>query len=390
MARRQRRLRGEGSVRRRADGRLELRLYAGRDPATGRPRRVSLYGRSEAELQDQARRWRATQVAGAPVQARRLTVAAYLDEWLQHVLPESGRRPSTQALYARVLRRHVLPALGRLPLAALQPPHLYRLYSQLRARPLRPLTIRLVHEVLAVALQDAVRLQLLAQNPARGAAPAAARAEATVLSYPEWEALRAYACTSDHWLAAALAIMLVAPLRAGELLGLQWGDIDLAAARLHVRRQVQWQAGALVVTAPKTTAARRTLPLAPWACAVLQRYRARQRPAPAPDGWLFPSARDAREPRRHARLLEAYYRVLERVLGRRVRFHALRHTFASHALHEGWSVLEVQRMLGHARPTITLDVYAHSVPDALESQLRRRLAAFHQTPDAADDPPAPP
>ena len=146
---------------------------------------------------------------------------------------------------------------------------------------------------------------------------------------------------------------LTTGLRRGELLGLKWEDIDLERGDLRVRRQIARINGEVVEAPLKTKNAYRTLPLAEDTIGVLEAQRKKTGDSP----WVFPSPTGG--PISPDSVLRMLHRVLKRAGLPRVRFHDLRHTFATLALQNGVDVKTVSGMLGHFSAGFTLDTYAH-------------------------------
>lgn len=144
-------------------------------------------------------------------------------------------------------------------------------------------------------------------------------------------------------------------MREGEILGAQWDDIDWNSRQLHVRRA--WKEGAFVE--PKTASSKRRIDLPAEIVSELRAWR-----LACPKGefdLIFPNLEG--RPMSHANLLQrGFYPALRRAGLRKIRFHDLRHTFASLLIANGEDVVRVSRLLGHANPTITLNVYSHMLP----------------------------
>ena len=172
-----------------------------------------------------------------------------------------------------------------------------------------------------------------------------------------------------------LLLALRTGIRQGELLALTWGDIDLTAQRLHVRRSVREG----VVGEPKTRHSIRMVPLDATLVRELKRWKLA---CPPTDGRLvFSSASGGHVP------APGLSRQLRGLIGRcgferpevpAFRWHDLRHTFASHALASGMTLVEVSRLLGHSSPTVTATVHAHALPDR-ESERRELLSALYES-----------
>jgi integrase len=182
-------------------------------------------------------------------------------------------------------------------------------------------------------------------------------------------------------------VALATGMRRGELLGLQWGDIDMDGASLRVERSVEETKAGLRLKTPKTKNGRRTISLPGSAVEVLKAHRAAQREdrlalrlgreAPTttvfgtPDGQLYSPDNLSRDWRR---LVKSH--ALPPVM-----FHALRHTHASALIASGLDVVTISRRLGHSSPNVTLTVYAHlfektdlTAASAIEATLRIRAS----------------
>ena len=148
-------------------------------------------------------------------------------------------------------------------------------------------------------------------------------------------------------------VELATGLRRGELLGLKWEDIDLEKGNLRVKRQIARINGEVVEAPLKTKNAYRTLPLAEDTIQVLKQQRMKTGSSP----WVFPSSTGG--PISPGSVLHMLHRVLKRAGLPRVRFHDLRHTFATLALQNGVDIKTVSGMLGHFSAGFTLDTYVH-------------------------------
>jgi integrase len=171
-------------------------------------------------------------------------------------------------------------------------------------------------------------------------------------------------------------LALTTGMRQGELLGLQWADVDLERAEFRVNRALQRYGGQLQLIEPKTAKSRRTGSLTASAVGVLQAHRARQIAAglaPLPTAFVFTSsAGTALEPRNVTR---SFKRLLRRVGLPDIRFHDLRHSFATLLLVQGVSPRVVMEMLGHSQITLTMNTYSHVIP-ALKEDAAARLDAI--------------
>lgn len=366
-----RRDRGEGSVYQRAsDGRWVGVVDLG--TIGGKRRRRTVYGATKREAQqkrNQLERQLTADLARDPATiaaAEALTVADYLSRWLE-LAARPAVRPSTYEGYEIICRVRLTPQLGSLKLTKLRALDIEACYAALREVGLAGRTIRNTHRCLHGALDQAVRWGLLTANPCDGVrTPRPARTEIHPLTADEVSRLLdGTAGTRQH---ALYTVAVTTGMRRGELLGLRWADLDLAAATLHVRQTVQRRTGAgLVFSAPKTASSRRTIHLTALAVAALKTQRAavlRERmqagPRWAEHDLVFPG--DDGAPADPSATTHTFQRQLQRLGLRRVRFHDLRHTAATLLLGQNTHPKIVSELLGHTSITITMDTYSAFIP----------------------------
>lgn len=369
--RRRRRGKGEGGIRLRSDGRWEATV------SRGDGTRKYHYA---ATRQDAARWLAQAQRAveqGIVLPDERQTLAAYLDGWLTRIAPT--RAPGTVKRHAELVRLYIVPALGRQRLARLTPLHVQTLYSDLLDDGLSPATVNRVHAVLHKALEDAMRLDLIPRNVAdRVTAPRAQRKEMHVLSQAQ---VRTFLDALDGERLEALYVLAVTSgMRLGELLGVQWADIDLSCGWLQVQRNLQQdrETGALYLRQPKTASSRRQVALTPQAVDALRSHRNRQRlerlragSAWRDRGLVF--CNEIGEPVRPAAVYRRFLHILARSDLPRIRFHDLRHTCATLMLQAGVNAKVASGLLGHATVGMTLDTYSH-VTDSMQQDAATALA----------------
>jgi integrase len=351
-----RRVKGEGSVYRRGDGRV-VGAYV---DANGRRRYVS--GKTKTEVKAKLRRLLADRDEGIAYDSENLTVGAYLLRWLEAA--KGSVRGRTWERHEQVVRLHLVPTLGGVRLDRLNALQVQSLYGRKLEAGLSPRSVEIVHATLHKALKQAVRWLLVPRNVAEAATPPRptkreivplSREQArTLLDAARGEPLRAF-----------YVLAVTTGMRNGELLGLQWRDVDLEAETLRVRRSVFNG----VVSPPKTAAGNRTVRLTGMAVVALREHRlvlARQRISE----WVFPS-RMGTPLSVHNVHNRSWKPLLERAgLPASTRMHDLRHTCATLLLSRGVPVKVVSEMLGHGDVAITLSVYQSVLPDMQESAAR--------------------
>jgi integrase len=366
--------RGEASISKESTGRR--RVVLGRGRTYGKRQRKYLAGATRYAAQQQLDDARREQEQEACALGSKQTVQQFLEAWLEDTA-RHRLRPVSFTRYRQLVEAHIRPTLGKVPLAQLTPQDITRLYSKHLAEGLSPSTVQFVHMILRSALSQALEWGLIVRNPTDGV-QAPRRKPRQICPLDHAQAQRFLKAAEGHRLEALYRLAVMVGMRLGELLGLQWADIDWTAGRLQVRHTLHWYQGReWRLDEPKTSHGRRTIRLPATALQALQTHQARQaeqRRAAGP-AWedhdlVFCTTRgrptDAANLRHHS-----FARLLARADLPRIRFHDLRHTYATLALREGVPVKVVSEVLGHARITVTLDVYSHVLPDMQEDAASR-------------------
>lgn len=358
-----RRANREGSITRRTDGRWEARLTL----ADGR--RKSFYGKTRNEVQRKLAQAQHDIISGLPIVADNQTLAQYLDSWLEtakHRLKASAYRR-----YRTNLQYHILPALGRTRLSKLTAQQVQIFYTEKLSTGLSASTVLNLHTVLHSALKEAVQLGLVQRNVTDMVQKPRRRRTKTV-TLTESQVQTFLSTIRGDRFEALYVLALSTGMREGELLGLSWGDIDLARATLEITVSLQESDGPVrrVLDEPKTPHSRRRISLSKTAVHALLRHRERQERErdrgrelrdPSFD-LVFPNLLG--RPLHPSYLLRKRFRPLLKKSGLpSIRFHDLRHTAATLLLRRGVNPKIVSEMLGHANISITLDIYSHVTPD---------------------------
>ena len=164
-----------------------------------------------------------------------------------------------------------------------------------------------------------------------------------------------------------LLLDLATGLRRGEILALQWDDLNFRTGALRVERQVHRVKGELVISPPKTKAGNRTILLPTPVLKVLKAYQKTVHSC-----WMFPSPVKEDSPMDPAAVRKRLQTVLERAECKRLRFHDLRHTFATASLEHGMDIKTLSTIIGHVSSTTTLNTYTH-VTDAMRQSAADKI-----------------
>lgn len=361
-------------------GVFQVRVYLGRDPATGK--RINAVRTVHGTVKDAQKVLRdllAEKDSGRPVEMSKLSVSAYLDRWLK----TSARKrldPETYKGYEQVLDLYVRPKIGRLPLKRLTGLHVQELYNELGEGTLGPGTIRRVHTALGSALKQAVIWRIIDTHPFEGVdLPRYQRTEFQV--FDREEAKRFLAACEGHKYGLLYEFALVTGMRPGEYLGLQWPELDLEAGIVAVKQsltEISGENGAWRLKEPKTKSGCRSVTIPLELCAKLKVHRTRQKeqrlmvgPEWKGEGFVFTTDLGGHVP---GRTLHHNFGVLRKRAGleKAMRPYDLRHTCATLLLLAGENPKVVSERLGHASVAITLDTYSHVLP-TLQQQASDKL-----------------
>jgi len=299
------------------------------------------------------------------------TVETYARHWLEHIAP-SGRSPMTVERYRSVITAHIIPGLGSIPLQKLDGKAIDKFYAHLRkdgrryGGGLSSVSLHNVHRMLAHLLVSAVKARVIARSPINDVQTkvTAKRKKVEVLDEADLACLLAH--LKGHWLYMPTLVAAYTGLRRGEVLGLRWRDIDMAAGTLQVTQSVEIIRGNLTIAEPKSDRSRRIVSLPTSLVRELTRHRKEQAAMRLQLGLgrdaadlVFTSAEGAMI---SPDVFSTMFGTKVRAAGvKHTKFHGLRHFHITHLLKSGVPVHVVSARAGHARASITLDAYAHLI-----------------------------
>ena len=364
-----RRANGEGSIRKRPDSRWEGRYTAGRDLETGKTIYKNVLGKTQAEVKTKLKQAIQENAEVDTLKAEKYTVGQWMDVWFENYA-KIKVRPTSHQTYRGYIDNHIKPNIGKIPLGKLTTLELQKLYKKLLSRGrvdrieakgqpkgLSPKTVRNIHQVVSSAMDFAKAQKLIAVNPTDGCAlPKLEHREMKTLPVEQLASFLREAKESGVF--EMYYIELATGLRRGELLGLKWEDLDLEQCTLRVQRQVSRINGEVVEAPLKTKNSYRTISLGEDAVGILKK----QKKKCGDSEYVFPSPTGG--PISPDSVIQMLHRVLKRAGLPKVRFHDLRHTFATVALQNGVDIKTVSGMLGHYSAGFTLDTYAHVTTQA--------------------------
>jgi len=288
-------------------------------------------------------------------------------------------KASTLAFYKQALDNHLLPVWKKKKLSKLRKPHVIELKTSLRES-LSGNTIRNVLVVATRVLNYGIELEWLKSNvAAQVRKPKYEKRLIRILTQVEHQALINVAKPAYKMM---FYLALHSGLRKGELLGLQWDSVDLDTGTIFVREQFTHGA----VTTPKTDAGRRYVPIDPDTMKQLRRWRAvARRPADSLD-LVFPTSTGNHQSASNVNSRGFKPALKLAGLPSSIRFHDLRHTYASVAIAADVPLNDLKVVLGHSSISVTADIYGHLV-DSSHDRIRLAFAASSAVmPNAVEQP----
>ena len=359
---------GEGNIRKRKDGRREGRYTAGHDPVTGKQIIKNVLGKTQNEVKEKLKK--ALVEAGQVdfTKSGQYTVGTWMDIWFENVA-KIKVRPSSHQTYKGYIDNHIKTHIGKIPLEKLTTMDLQKFYRKLltkgrverieskeQPKGLSGKTVRNINQVISSAMDLAVAQKIILTNPTNACElPKVEHQEMQTIPAEQLQAFLDEAKATGVY--EMYYIELATGLRRGELLGLKWSDIDWKNGIIKVRRQVARVDGQIVEAPLKTKNSYRAVSISPQAIEVLREQKRKTN-----DQYVFPSPNGG--PISPDSVNNMLKRVLERAGIPKVRFHDLRHTFATIALQNGVDIKTVSSMLGHFSAGFTLDTYAHVTTSA--------------------------
>lgn len=359
---------GDGMVRKREDGRWEGRIVVGHKE-NGEPIFRYVLAKTQKDLLDKLHRDMELFQGAELTEDSRLTLGEWLDRWMEDYAAHT-LRTSTLRSYEQYIRCYIKPYLGGKTVSRITRMDIQKLYTKLKhegrvhdhpeyGHELSDSMVLRIHAMLHRCLRDAETAHVILRNPAAGAmVPKAVSKPRQILTREQMDAFLAAVEQNEVW-RDFFYTELTTGLRRGEICGLMWQDFDEGAGTLKVIRSVNApKAGVLEIGETKTERGRRTIRLPP---STVQRLKERKKHAVSQ--WIFP---EPLAPEKPGRPSAAYYwmkRILKEAGLPQIRFHDLRHTFATHALTSGVDAKTLSGILGHANASFTLDTYTHVTPD---------------------------
>lgn len=419
----------------------EALITLGRDPGTGKVKRLAVYGKTQQECRDKLIETLQSIKNQTFVEPHKITLGEWLDTWLNDY-KKNNLRPSTYASYEYLIRYHIKPKLGKAFLKDLRPETIQRFYNELlktmpeRAKVklkkleakynnakdeekkilkaeieelerqhLSTSSIKHIHNILHGSLDQAIKNGLIVRNVTDAVIlPRHEKQEMRVLNKEEQN--RFMKILSFDKMGIIFKLDLATGMRKGELLALTWGNVNLKEGEILVSRslsrtRVNFEESnnenktAIIIQKPKTKKGERRIPLFDSIISDLKKHKEAEKEKLKNLGWndikikqhfkdglVFTNELGGPiEPRN---LTRKFYKLVKAAGIPKANLHCLRHTFATRLLEMGVSPKVIQEILGHSTITLTLDTYSHVMPELKKDAVDKLSGLFENKPVNAE------
>lgn len=328
--------------------------------------RKSFYGRTSDDVRRQLVEAIHANESGDRGETNSMTLGQYLDMWLERIAKPRVRAQTFKG-YEVNIRVHLKPALGKMPLDKIQAMHVQDLIDRKLREGMAPKSVRYMHGILRNALNRAIRWNYIQRNPAAHVdGPREQPKE--IQPFTREEAQRFLRAIKGDRLEALYTVALTMGLRQGEALGLRWRDLDLQLGDIRVSKQLQRVDHRYELVEPKTMRSRRHLAIPPAILQSLRTHKERQEGEREAAGKRWHDSdlvfcRPDGYPLSGSVVTHRFQELLDQADLPRRRFHDLRHSCATLLLAQGVSPRVVMDVLGHSQISLTMNTYAHVLPE---------------------------
>ncbi|EEG78114.1 integrase family protein [Dethiobacter alkaliphilus AHT 1] len=369
-----RRSKGEGSIYQRSDGRWQGRVVIGKDEQ-GKTKYQFFYGKTKAEVTKAVKEAVGKVEKGIDINAGKTTFTEWFEIWLAS--KKNNIKPSTYDTYETFWRVHIKSALGHMKLDKIQPHHVQKLLDEKQGGELSPRSVRYIHTTINTALKSALKQRIISFNPA----------DAELLELPKntkikevkpltQDDVKAFIATAkEDKFSVAYILSLALGMRKGEVLGLQWENIDFEQKTLTIKNNLTRVKGkGLVLTTPKTASSNRVVLLPEKILTLLSEHGRKQAvereiakasgkysEAEGFDNMVF--TYEEGKPVCPRYFERKFKKVLEKAGLSQAGLHSLRHSYGTLQNEAGVNMKAIQATLGHSKASFTMSVYTQNTTE---------------------------
>ena len=369
--------RGE-NIRKRKDGRWEARFICGYHK-DGKAKYKYIYRKTYTEVKE-ARKMMMLKMAEETdhkeTAGSNILFGKLLNEWLAFILPDV--KESTYTRYTTIVNRHIDPELGEIHLSELSTEDIDQfILKKLEQGNLKkdgglsPKTVHGFVSIIRLALNYGRDKGYLCSSSIIIHNPRQNTPKIQILTLEEQQKLELALMESADRINLGIMISLYLGLRIGEVCGLRWEDLDLEIGILYVQRSIQRIADSssdnrrktkIIIDTPKTHYSNRKIPIPSFMVPILRQYQEQE------DNYILTGDSSYLEPRNYYR---KYKKIMRSCHMEHFNYHALRHTFATRCVENGFDTKSLSEILGHANVSTTLQKYVHPSIDLKRKHMER-------------------
>ena len=363
-----RRPQGDGTIRKRSDGRWEARIIIGHKN-DGSPMYKSAFAKTQKSALKQLHQLLDLYRDIDLTEECRMTLGEWMDKWLDEYMIFTIKENTIKG-YRSQIDHQIKPFIGHKQLASLTTADIQKFYNKIkkegRVHPhpihghvLSDSMVRKIHMMLHEAMEVAVRERYIVRNPTDNTTiPKKTTTEKQVLDDSQLNRFLEAIQGEPYW-HDFFYVEVMTGLRRGEICGIKWSDIDFNEGTLCIKRSVSTkEGGGVSVGETKTDAGVRTIIMPPSVATLLWKKR-----SDAINEWVFPHYTNPSDPLHPSSAYKKLKTLLKRLELPLLRFHDLRHTFATQATDGGVDPKTLAGILGHTDASFTLDTYTHVTSD---------------------------
>lgn len=363
-----RRPQGDGTIRKRSDGRWEARIIIGHKN-DGSPMYKSAFAKTQKSALKQLHQLLDLYRDVDLTEECRMTLGEWMDKWLDEYMIFTIKENTIKG-YRSQIDHQIKPFIGHKQLASLTTADIQKFYNKIkkegRVHPhpihghvLSDSMVRKIHMMLHEAMEVAVRERYIVRNPTDNTTiPKKTITEKQVLDDSQLNRFLEAIQGEPYW-HDFFYVEVMTGLRHGEICGIKWSDIDFNEGTLCIKRSVSTkEGGGVSIGETKTDAGVRTIIMPPSVATLLQ-----EKQADAISEWVFPHYTNPSDPLHPSSAYKKLKTILKNIELPMMRFHDLRHTFATHATDGGVDPKTLAGILGHTDASFTLDTYTHVTGD---------------------------
>ena len=363
-----RRPQGDGTIRKRNDGRWEARIIIGHKN-DGTPMYKSAFAKTQKSALKQLHQLLDLYRDVDLTEECRMTLGEWMDKWMDEYMIFTIKENTIKG-YRSQIDHQIKPFIGHKQLASLTTADIQKFYNKIkkegRVHPhpihghvLSDSMVRKIHMMLHEAMEVAVRERYIVRNPTDNTTiPKKTTTEKQVLDDSQLNRFLEAIQGEPYW-HDFFYVEVMTGLRRGEICGIKWSDIDFNEGTLCIKRSVSTkEGGGVSIGETKTDAGVRTIIMPPSVATLLWKKR-----SDAVNEWVFPHYTNPSDPLHPSSAYKKLKTLLKRLELPLLRFHDLRHTFATQATDGGVDPKTLAGILGHTDASFTLDTYTHVTSD---------------------------